>query len=654
MTLKRTIVSNQKQIKKILKKLEEKAVNLKLVLLDFQVPKNNFWNKNVHLESNNPLEPYTSCSLGVQFGSKIIHFTNESTVLIIQTLSFLSVNLPPIQKNIEEVINDVTQIVDHWNVNEKFSKRYNNSYHFTMELLQKGFGLSLKTEKLISKNFKNVIHYIKKYGSYPVSDFSNFFSKEFLSYIDNNPIYNYLDLFYSIFQHGNEDEKHLGSLIFNSIKSNLQTGKSKRDASEQILKDLLEKKRNLRRSDKNLLDSTYRLNNFPDVYLGHDFFWTLPMEIFFTPESAQENIYERIKNDLETKILKCSSIIQNWNVLCSKYDLCGKKLIKKILLETMKKEEFDVLYPNEEEFPLKEEILKNLGHILDVDLKKTCFYALFEYDNFPDIYGMQNPPKYIQTYEKEENMIFKSKIKIGISIGIEQYDTWKPLNCCKNDAKEIDKILKSMKFDSKPHINLKHKRMTSIIQNTLDTLKDDTLLFFYYSGHGLEQDGCILIFGTDEIPLNLHECLINPVKKSGKSITLIVVLDCCRTNGKKKQYSFPNENSETKIKEPFSLKKSVIREYKKMETSEPETKNQTIVVYATDPGEESRTSNQYSVFTGSLIQYLNNNENFEKILKRTTDYIQEKFEPSPDSSQQYPSYKLYQGTKDIYLNKQFF
>lgn len=177
-----------------------------------------------------------------------------------------------------------------------------------------------------------------------------------------------------------------------------------------------------------------------------------------------------------------------------------------------------------------------------------------------------------------------------------------------NDAKEISKVLKNLKFDVTSYYNLNRREILKAVENFKRKTKNIDTVLFYYSGHGiqLESKNYLVPIGADlssEIDAASDSVKIDRV--IGKIAETprknnIIILDACRDN-------------------PF---------YKKYKTSEKGlTSNfgkvvNTLIAFATSPGEVALDDNSY---TKTLIKYLKlPGFKIEEILKFTRREVAEK------------------------------
>ncbi len=128
--------------------------------------------------------------------------------------------------------------------------------------------------------------------------------------------------------------------------------------------------------------------------------------------------------------------------------------------------------------------------------------------------------------------------KTALIIGNSKYKHFSKLQNTKNDAHDMQKILKSQGFDVLYLKDGSLKDMKKIVRKFTKKLRNGGVGFFYYSGHGLEVDGKNYLIPTtanipekDEVefealPMNL---IINKMENSNNRLN-IVVLDACRND----------------------------------------------------------------------------------------------------------------------------
>lgn len=148
-----------------------------------------------------------------------------------------------------------------------------------------------------------------------------------------------------------------------------------------------------------------------------------------------------------------------------------------------------------------------------------------------------NPPPQprIRT-DQSEPVQFKKRI--ALIIGNANYKNAGILANPVNDAKAIEKALKSLNFVTLPCPDCDLNKMKRAIQNFSNLSKDYDVRLFFYAGHGVQVDGENYFLPTD-VTLNREqdvelECLrmdylikLMEMRSSGINI---IMMDACRTN----------------------------------------------------------------------------------------------------------------------------
>eukprot|EP01080_Neovahlkampfia_damariscottae_P001665 gene1665-435_t len=205
-----------------------------------------------------------------------------------------------------------------------------------------------------------------------------------------------------------------------------------------------------------------------------------------------------LHHHIDYRIEKCASNIHLLEEKKIIYKIpTGKTIVKMIFKEHLKPEIFKSIYSNDGIYPTKEETHKYLM-MLPNEVKRIIFQAIIKYDSVIDLNELVSN-KEIQNIEEESISIFKPRKKIGISFGIDNDKPLKKLNSCFFDAKGIKESLEFLNFKSTCYCDSESEEIRDIIEKTIESLEDDTLLFFFYSGHGNEINGINYIYGKDGI-----------------------------------------------------------------------------------------------------------------------------------------------------------
>lgn len=181
--------------------------------------------------------------------------------------------------------------------------------------------------------------------------------------------------------------------------------------------------------------------------------------------------------------------------------------------------------------------------------------------------------------------------RIAFIIGNGNYPKTLALKNPLNDASAIEKQLSDLGFETRSYKDLKVAEVTGLRQQMESRLKRNSVLFFYYAGHGVQMDGRNYLLPIDanlsdgdqapQESLYLGDVL-HVIEKMRPKIA-VVILDACRDNPFK-----------TNPKASAGIKQGLAR-------VDPPTS--TVVFYATRPGGTAQDGDQDNgVFTKALLQ----------------------------------------------------
>ena len=159
-----------------------------------------------------------------------------------------------------------------------------------------------------------------------------------------------------------------------------------------------------------------------------------------------------------------------------------------------------------------------------------------------------------------------------------------------NDATAIEKQLASLGFETKSYKDLKVAEVSGLRQQMESRLKRNSVLFFYYAGHGVQIDGRNYLLPVDatlndgdkasQESLFLGDVL-HAIERMRPKIA-VVILDACRDN-------------------PFKDQKNSSAAKQGLARVDPPTS--TVVFYATRPGGTAQDGDdENGVFTKALLQ----------------------------------------------------
>jgi len=159
-----------------------------------------------------------------------------------------------------------------------------------------------------------------------------------------------------------------------------------------------------------------------------------------------------------------------------------------------------------------------------------------------------------------------------------------------NDATAIEKQLTSLGFEAKSYKDLKVAEVSGLRQQMESRLKRNSVLFFYYAGHGVQIDGRNYLLPVDatlndgdkasQESLYLGDVL-HAIERMRPKIA-VVILDACRDN-------------------PFKDQKNSATAKQGLARVDPPTS--TVVFYATRPGGTAQDGDyENGVFTKALLE----------------------------------------------------
>lgn len=189
-----------------------------------------------------------------------------------------------------------------------------------------------------------------------------------------------------------------------------------------------------------------------------------------------------------------------------------------------------------------------------------------------------------------------------------------------NDATAIEKQLASLGFETKSYKDLKVAEVSGLRQQMESRLKRDSVLFFYYAGHGVQIDGRNYLLPVDATlndgdkasreSLYLGD-ILHAIERMRPKIA-VVILDACRDN-------------------PFKDQKNSQAAKQGLARVDPPTS--TVVFYATRPGGTAQDGDEENgVFTKALLQEISKPEQPLEVLFRrvsTAVYKNSKGEQEP-------------------------
>lgn len=179
-----------------------------------------------------------------------------------------------------------------------------------------------------------------------------------------------------------------------------------------------------------------------------------------------------------------------------------------------------------------------------------------------------------------------------------------------NDATAIEKQLANLGFETKSYKDLKVAEVSSLRQQMESRLKRNSILFFYYAGHGVQIEGRNYLLPVDatlndgdkasQESLYLGDVL-HAIERMRPKIA-VVILDACRDN-------------------PFKDQKNSNAAKQGLARVDPPTS--TVVFYATRPGGTAQDGDEDNgVFTKALLQEIVKPEQpLEVVFRRVSNAV---------------------------------
>ena len=165
-----------------------------------------------------------------------------------------------------------------------------------------------------------------------------------------------------------------------------------------------------------------------------------------------------------------------------------------------------------------------------------------------------------------------------------------PLRNPVNDARDVTKALRSLKFDVIERLNANEKEMVLAIDEFYKRLKLSDVGVFYFAGHGMQIQGVNFLIPvkaqvTSETDLQFEAVdagrVLEKMRAAGNKLN-IVILDACRDNPFKRSFRSGNKG-----------------------LAQMDAPKGTIIAYATSPGSVAADgSGRNGVYTEHLLRHL--------------------------------------------------
>lgn len=127
-------------------------------------------------------------------------------------------------------------------------------------------------------------------------------------------------------------------------------------------------------------------------------------------------------------------------------------------------------------------------------------------------------------------------MKLALITGVSEYDTLNDIPCCENDVSAVSELITaSRKYDQVIEwVNLSSDEFKRRIRAEIDRHDSFEEIFFYFSGHGSEQNGefyyCTTNYAaTSANTTGLADTLLDEMFRTGKCKRLIKVIDACQS-----------------------------------------------------------------------------------------------------------------------------
>jgi hypothetical protein len=196
--------------------------------------------------------------------------------------------------------------------------------------------------------------------------------------------------------------------------------------------------------------------------------------------------------------------------------------------------------------------------------------------------------------------------RVAFVIGNASYPGSSALKNPRNDAHAIDAQLRQLGFETHLFLDIKSQDLATIRQALEKRLRRNSVLFFYYAGHGVQIDGRNYLVPIDSRTGNLDQVaedafylgdILSTIEKKRPKLATII-LDACRDN-------------------PFKNEGNVPKFSKGLARVDPPSS--TVVFYATRPGGvASDGSGENGLFTQSLLEELRRPDQLLEVILRKT------------------------------------
>lgn len=193
----------------------------------------------------------------------------------------------------------------------------------------------------------------------------------------------------------------------------------------------------------------------------------------------------------------------------------------------------------------------------------------------------------------------------ALLIGNSNYKFEQELKSCEIDAKDVNKKLNNIGFESLScHPNLTHEAMKKEIEEFESQIRDNDLIVFVFSGHGIQRDHRNYLIGVDQntndnsvsIRPENYICvqtILNSMRSKCSPYAIVFLLDCCR--------SYPAETKNQDEPKSCSIESNTFNDAgKKVHAGY-------IIVFACGPNQTAPSKSldgEHSLFTHHLLKHI--------------------------------------------------
>ena len=236
-------------------------------------------------------------------------------------------------------------------------------------------------------------------------------------------------------------------------------------------------------------------------------------------------------------------------------------------------------------------------------------------------------------------MFTKQALTIGINAYVPSSLALRP---CRNDATDLSSSLRSMGFQVQSGLDLDLNSMQSVTKKFVDSIQPGAIVFYYFSGHGVQCNGENYLVPTNARDVNANNIASTTVGVQNlidsmyqrRPRLIVCILDCCRTQ--------PPKN----LLDGFNLHKRALSGTRPG-LAPMQTPPSTIIVYAcgaNDTASAQSKNGRNSLYTYHLLRHIKTpNVDIETVMKRVAIDVQR------DSNNEQVPYRYSSCNELIYL-----